>query len=47
MDHLDRIAEEFTRQAKTFERWAEDADDASRLRAALGAAGQGRLVDIA
>jgi ubiquinone/menaquinone biosynthesis C-methylase UbiE len=47
MDHLDRIAEEFTRQAKTFERWAEETDDASRLRAALGAAGQGRLLDIA
>ena len=47
MDHLDRIAQEFSRQAETFERWTEQADDASRLRAALGPAGEGRLLDIA
>lgn len=47
MEHLDRIAEEFSRQAQNFERWAEKADDSARLRAALGHSGEGRLLDIA
>jgi ubiquinone/menaquinone biosynthesis C-methylase UbiE len=49
MEHLDRIAEEFSRQAKTFERWAEMTDDqvAARFRSALGPAGEGRLLDMA
>jgi ubiquinone/menaquinone biosynthesis C-methylase UbiE len=48
-DHLKRVADEFARQAQTFERWAERIDDqlAARLRAALGAAAQGNLLDLA
>jgi ubiquinone/menaquinone biosynthesis C-methylase UbiE len=49
MDHLKRVASEFRRQAQTFERWAEKIDDqvAARFRAALGAAAQGSLLDLA
>jgi ubiquinone/menaquinone biosynthesis C-methylase UbiE len=49
MDHLQRISDEFARQASTFEVWAEkvDADVATRFGAALGAAARGRLIDIA
>lgn len=49
MDHLARIAEEFTRQAQTFEVWAEkvDADVGSRFGSALGKAARGRLIDVA
>ncbi len=49
MDHLQRIAEEFTRQAQSFEAWAQQADDqvASRFRTALGEAGTGHLLDVA
>jgi ubiquinone/menaquinone biosynthesis C-methylase UbiE len=49
MDHLDRITDEFARQAKTFERWAELTDDqvATRFGNALGDAAGGRLLDIA
>jgi ubiquinone/menaquinone biosynthesis C-methylase UbiE len=49
MDHLKRVADEFARQAQTFEQWAEKTDDqvASRFQAALGAAARGRLLDVA
>jgi ubiquinone/menaquinone biosynthesis C-methylase UbiE len=49
MDHLKRVADEFARQAQTFERWAEKTDDqvAPRFQAALGAAAQGHLLDVA
>ena len=49
MDHLERITDEFARQAQTFERWAELTDDqvATRFRGALGTAAGARLLDIA
>jgi ubiquinone/menaquinone biosynthesis C-methylase UbiE len=49
MDHLARIADEFTRQAETFEVWAEnvDADVGARFGGALGKAARGRLIDVA
>jgi ubiquinone/menaquinone biosynthesis C-methylase UbiE len=49
MDHLKRIADEFGRQAQTFEKYAEKTDDqvASRFAAALGDAAGGRLLDVA
>jgi ubiquinone/menaquinone biosynthesis C-methylase UbiE len=49
MDHLTRVADEFGRQAQTFDHWAAKADDqvASRFRAALGEAGRGKLLDVA
>lgn len=49
MDHLKRVTEEFTRQAQTFDAWAEKADDqaGARFRVALGDAGKGRLLDVA
>lgn len=49
MDHLKRITDEFTRQAQTFEVWAEkvDADVGARFGSALGAAAHGRLIDVA
>lgn len=49
MDHLKRITDEFSRQAQTFEAWAEkiDADVGSRFGAALGKAARGRLIDVA
>jgi SAM-dependent methyltransferase len=47
MDHLKRVADEFTRQAQNFDRWAANADDPGRLGAALGDARRGRLLDIA
>jgi SAM-dependent methyltransferase len=49
VDHLKRVADEFGRQAQTFDHWAEKADDqvAVRFRAALGDAGQGNLLDVA
>jgi ubiquinone/menaquinone biosynthesis C-methylase UbiE len=49
MDHLNRIKDEFTRQAQTFEVWAEnvDADVGARFGAALGNAASGRLIDVA
>lgn len=49
MDHLERIADEFSRQAESFERWAELTDDqvATRFRDALGRARDRRLLDIA
>ena len=49
MDHLKRVADEFGRQAQTFEKYAEKTDDqvASRFQAALGEAARGRLLDVA
>ena len=49
MSHLKRIADEFGRQAQTFDRWAEKADDqvAARFQAALGEVRQGNLLDVA
>jgi len=48
-DHLKRIAEEFARQARTFEAWAEkvDADAGGHFGSALGANARGRLLDVA
>lgn len=49
MDHLKRITDEFTRQAQTFEVWAQnvDADVGVRFGGALGDAARGELIDIA
>ncbi len=49
MDHLERITDEFTRQAQTFEVWAQnvDADVDKRFGGALGKAARGRLIDVA
>jgi ubiquinone/menaquinone biosynthesis C-methylase UbiE len=49
LDHIKRIADEFGRQAQTFDTWAEKTDDrvAERFRAALGDVRQGKLLDIA
>jgi ubiquinone/menaquinone biosynthesis C-methylase UbiE len=48
MDHLKRITDEFTRQAQTFEVWAEKIDvDGRRFAAALGEGARGRLIDVA
>jgi ubiquinone/menaquinone biosynthesis C-methylase UbiE len=47
MDHLKRVAEEFARQAQTFDNWAAKADDPGRFGAALGDARRGRLLDVA
>jgi ubiquinone/menaquinone biosynthesis C-methylase UbiE len=47
MDHLKRVADEFSRQAQTFETYAEKTDDPSRFRDALGEAARGRLLDVA
>jgi ubiquinone/menaquinone biosynthesis C-methylase UbiE len=49
MDHLKRITDEFSRQAQTFEVWAEkvDADVGPRFGTALGNAARGRLIDVA
>ena len=48
MDHLKRVADEFSRQAQTFETYAEKTDDRpSRFQAALGEAARGHLLDVA
>jgi ubiquinone/menaquinone biosynthesis C-methylase UbiE len=49
MDHLKRVAEEFRRQADTFDTWAQQTDGnvAARFGAALGDSGQGNLLDVA
>jgi SAM-dependent methyltransferase len=49
MDHLDRITDEFSRQANAFEVWAQnvDAEVGARFAIALGDAARGRLIDIA
>jgi ubiquinone/menaquinone biosynthesis C-methylase UbiE len=47
--HFQRVASEFARQAPTFEKWADQADDrvAERFQSALGAAAHGKLLDVA
>jgi ubiquinone/menaquinone biosynthesis C-methylase UbiE len=49
MDHLDRITDEFSRQANAFDVWAQnvDAEVGVRFAIALGDAARGRLIDIA
>ena len=49
MDHLKRVADEFARQAQTFDVFAEKTDDqvAARFAAALGDAASGDLLDVA
>ncbi len=49
MDPLERIRNEFTRQADTFDAYAPNADVsvATRFSDALGEAGQGRILDLA
>ena len=49
MDHLDRIKDEFSRQANAFDVWAQkvDAKVGARFAIALGEAARGRLIDIA
>jgi ubiquinone/menaquinone biosynthesis C-methylase UbiE len=47
MDHLKRVADEFTRQAQNFDNWAAKADDPGRFSAALGDARRGKLLDVA
>ncbi|MEC8203373.1 MAG: class I SAM-dependent methyltransferase [Pseudomonadota bacterium] len=49
MDHLDRVKEEFTRQADTFAVHAIKADEKveSRFQGAIGDAGKGVLLDVA
>jgi ubiquinone/menaquinone biosynthesis C-methylase UbiE len=48
-DHLNRVADEFTRQARNFDAWAVKADErvGERFAAALGAASRGKLLDVA
>jgi ubiquinone/menaquinone biosynthesis C-methylase UbiE len=49
MEHLKRVTDEFSRQAETFDTWAEKTDDkvAARFLTALGQAVQGNLLDVA
>jgi ubiquinone/menaquinone biosynthesis C-methylase UbiE len=49
MDHLKRVADEFARQAQTFDKFAEMTDEqvAARFGAPLGEAGRGDLLDVA
>jgi ubiquinone/menaquinone biosynthesis C-methylase UbiE len=49
MDHLQRITDEFARQAETFDAWAVKTDDdvGARFEAALKEAGHGALLDVA
>jgi ubiquinone/menaquinone biosynthesis C-methylase UbiE len=49
MDHLQRVVEEFARQAETFDTWAERTDDnvAARFQGALKDAGSGAVLDVA
>ncbi len=49
MDHIKRVTDEFTRQAPTFDLFAEKTDEqvAARFTAALGEAGRGDLIDVA
>ncbi len=49
MDHLDRVREEFTRQADTFTVHAVKADKKMevRFRDAIGDAGNGSILDVA
>lgn len=49
MQHLDRVKDEFSRQAQTFSLWAEkvDGEVGIRFATALGDAARGHLIDIA
>jgi ubiquinone/menaquinone biosynthesis C-methylase UbiE len=49
VDHLKRVRDEFGRQARTFDAWAEKTDDqvVDRFRRALGEAGRGSVLDVA
>ena len=49
MDHLERVRQEFTRQAETFSAAAGITDSAlaARFVAAMGDAGRGRILDVA
>jgi ubiquinone/menaquinone biosynthesis C-methylase UbiE len=49
MDHLQRVADEFGRQAATFDTWAEKTDNnvSARFQAALNNASSGVLLDVA
>jgi len=49
MDHLKRVADEFSRQAQNFDAWAVKVDEnvGERFGAALGEAAGGRLLDVA
>ncbi len=49
MDHLKRVADEFARQAQTFDKFAEMTDEqvAARFGTALGEAGHGDVLDVA
>jgi ubiquinone/menaquinone biosynthesis C-methylase UbiE len=49
MDHLKRVADEFARQAETFDKFAELTDEqvAARFGNALGEARRGNLLDVA
>jgi ubiquinone/menaquinone biosynthesis C-methylase UbiE len=49
MDHLQRVADEFARQAQTFDKFAELTDEqvAARFLTALGEAGRGDVLDVA
>jgi ubiquinone/menaquinone biosynthesis C-methylase UbiE len=49
MDHLKRVTEEFRRQAETFDTFSQKTDEnvATRFAAAIGDAGQGKLLDVA
>jgi ubiquinone/menaquinone biosynthesis C-methylase UbiE len=49
VDHLRRVIDEFGRQAETFDKWAENADEqvTAHFRTALGEASRGNLLDVA
>ena len=49
IDHLKRVTDEFGRQARNFDIWAQKADDqtAARFQSALGEAARGSLLDVA
>jgi len=49
MEHLQRVADEFGRQAATFDAWAEKTDSnvSARFQAALNNASSGALLDVA
>ena len=49
MEHLKRVTDEFTRQAQTFEVWAEQADTevGAHFGSALGEVARSRLIDVA
>jgi ubiquinone/menaquinone biosynthesis C-methylase UbiE len=49
MDHLQRVTDEFARQAQNFDAWAVKADDqvGAHFAGALGEASRGKLLDVA